>query len=164
MENRKRCKWITCQIDNEKGMRAYPTCLMYSPRDISFSADQPISQGRLERMSAGARFPATSATILDDLGCGHGVMSSCHCHARCSNEWRLIGYIFDPLLLWIASCEGNSSWAIFKDYMTKSALDMSTQPRGLGRPRLTWISVVNRDLKNGELTPQTTKSDRPGED
>ncbi|XP_059047430.1 uncharacterized protein LOC131842881 [Achroia grisella] len=38
------------------------------------------------------------------------------------------------------------------DHMTRTVLDISTQPRRRGRPRLTWMSVIERDIKSAKIT------------
>ncbi|XP_039298001.1 uncharacterized protein LOC120354671 [Nilaparvata lugens] len=43
------------------------------------------------------------------------------------------------------------------NHMTRKVLDMETQPRGRGRPRLTWLGLVHRNMKQLDLTNQTTQ-------
>ncbi|XP_059059998.1 uncharacterized protein LOC131853188 [Achroia grisella] len=43
------------------------------------------------------------------------------------------------------------------DHMTRTVLNISTQPRRRGRPRLTWMSVIDRDIKSAKITSQTTQ-------
>ncbi|XP_039300810.1 uncharacterized protein LOC120356070 [Nilaparvata lugens] len=43
------------------------------------------------------------------------------------------------------------------NHMTRNVLDMETQPRGRGRPRLTWLGLVHKNMKQLDLTNQTTQ-------
>lgn len=43
------------------------------------------------------------------------------------------------------------------DHMTRKVLDYKSGPRKRGRPRLTWMSVVNKDIENNNIDPMTTQ-------
>ncbi|XP_050674470.1 uncharacterized protein LOC126971987 [Leptidea sinapis] len=43
------------------------------------------------------------------------------------------------------------------DHVTKRLLDINTGPRERGRPRLTWKSVIDKDLQKAKIDPQTTQ-------
>lgn len=42
------------------------------------------------------------------------------------------------------------------DYMTRKVLDIETKTRGRGRPQITWMSVVNKNLKEAQVNKETT--------
>lgn len=44
-----------------------------------------------------------------------------------------------------------------KEHMTRTVLDIEPGLRGRGRPRDTWASKINQDLKPAQLDPQTTQ-------
>lgn len=46
------------------------------------------------------------------------------------------------------------------EHMTRKVLDVAVAPQGRGRPRLTWMAVVRKDMEAGNLRPETTQ-DRP---
>ncbi|CAB3246594.1 unnamed protein product [Arctia plantaginis] len=41
--------------------------------------------------------------------------------------------------------------------MTRKVLDIETKPQGRGRPRITWTSVVNRNLKEAHVNKEMTQ-------
>ncbi|XP_059051511.1 uncharacterized protein LOC131846264 [Achroia grisella] len=43
------------------------------------------------------------------------------------------------------------------DHMTRTVLDISTQLRRRGRPHLTWMSVIERDIKSAKITSLTSQ-------
>ncbi|XP_039291192.1 uncharacterized protein LOC120352921 [Nilaparvata lugens] len=46
------------------------------------------------------------------------------------------------------------------NHMTRKVLEMEPQPRGRGRPRLTWISLVHKNMEKLDLVNETTQDRR----
>ena len=43
------------------------------------------------------------------------------------------------------------------EHMTRKVMEMETQPRSRGRPRLTWMALIHRNMKHLSIQPETTQ-------